>query len=107
MVSGQNLNLVQAYLNDMMALERRLEAVVDHLIPTVAIQPQVADALGRYQRTVRAHCAALDARAQVIESQMPASATIVAIPTPPATVPPEHAVSQALHTLYTALNHAA
>jgi membrane-associated protease RseP (regulator of RpoE activity) len=107
MISGQNLNPVQAYLNDMIALERQLEVVVDHLVPAVAIQPQVADAFGRYQRTVRAHRAALDARADVIGHQMLAPATLVAIPTTPATFPPEHVVSQALHTLYTALNHAA
>ena len=107
MLSGQKLNPVQLYLSDMMALERQLEALIDHLVPAVAIQPQVSDAFGRYQRTVRAHRAALDARAQVVGGQMPdALATIAAIPTPPTTVPPEYAVSQALHTLYTTFNHA-
>src|ERR1700694_4651189 len=99
MVSGQKLNPVQLYLSDMMALERQLEALVDHLVPAVSTQPQVADAFGRYQLTVRAHRAALDARAQVIGSQMPdALAAVVAIPTPPATVSPEYTVRQALHT---------
>jgi membrane-associated protease RseP (regulator of RpoE activity) len=107
MVSGQNLNPVQSCLRDLMALEGQLETVVDRLVPAVAIHPQVADAFGRYQRTVRAHRAAFDARADVIARQMPVPATIVAIPTTPATFPPEHVVSQALHTLYTALNHAA
>ena len=108
MVSAQNLNPVQLCLGDMMALERQLEALVDHLVPAVAIQPQMADACSRHLRTVRAHRAALDARAQVIGSQMPdALTTIVPIPTPPATGSPEYAVRQALHTLYTAFNHAA
>ncbi len=106
MVSGQNKNPVQPYFNDMMALERQLEAVVGHLLPAVATQPQVADAFSRYQRMVRAHRAALDARAQVLGSQMPdASATIAPMPTPSATVQSEHAISQALHALYTAFNH--
>jgi PDZ domain len=108
MLRGQELIPVQLYLSDMMALERQLEALVDHLVPAVSTQPQVADAFGRYQLTVRGHRAALDARAQVIGSQMPdALAAIVAIPTPPATVSPEYTVPQALHTLYTAFNHAA
>ena len=108
MVDSQKPNPVQLYLGDMLALERQLEALVDLLVPVVAILPQVADAFGRYQRKVRAHRTALEARTQVIGSQMPgALAAIVAIPAPPATVPPEYAVPQALHTLYTAFNHAA
>lgn len=107
MVSGQNLNPVQSYLGDLMALERQLEAVVDHLVPAVAGQPRVAGAFDGYRHTVRAHRVALDARAQLIGSQMPDEPkTIAPIPTPPATVPPDHAMSQALHTLYTAFNHA-
>ena len=47
MVSGQKLNPVQLYLSDMMALERQLEALIDHLVPAVAIQPQVSDAFSR------------------------------------------------------------
>lgn len=108
MVSNQHPNPVQWYLSDMIALESQLEAVVDHLVPAVAAQPEVATALDRYKRTVRAHRAALDARAQVIGSTIPdAPVAIMAIPMPLAVDQPEHALSQALHTLYTAFNHAA
>jgi membrane-associated protease RseP (regulator of RpoE activity) len=107
MASPQNLTPVQSDLSDMMALERQLEALIDHVRPAVAIWPQVADAFDRYQRTVRAHRTALHARAHVIGSQMvEAPKVVVGIPRPPAILPPEHAVSQALLVLYTAFNHA-
>jgi len=106
MAGGPNKWAVQAYFNDMLALEGQMEAVIGHLLPAVASQPQVADAFSRYQGMVGAHLAALEARARVLGSQMSvATGTIVAFPTPPATVQPEQAVSQALHALYTAFNH--
>jgi hypothetical protein len=108
MDSYQDPNPVQTYLSDMMALERQLEGVVDHLGPFAAVQPKAAAALDRYQGMVRAHRAALDERAQVIGGQIPdRPAAILAIPTPLAAILPEHAVSQVLHTLYAGFNHVA
>lgn len=110
--SGLSRNELQQLMGDMVTVERQMAGLLERQLQEVVAHPKVAEAVGRFQRMVRSHREALEARLDSIggkESSFPTS--IAPAPYPAAAeVPHERsaqAVSRALHTLYAAFNHAA
>ncbi len=105
-------NELKQLLDDMVTVERQMEWLLDRQLQEVAAHPKVAETVGRFHRMVRAQREALEARRQSIGEKEFSFPTSI-VPTPflaAAEARSEgsaQAVSRALHTLYTAVNHAA
>lgn len=112
MGSGASRNELQQLLGDMVTVERQMERLLERQLHEVAAHPKVAEAVGRFHQMVRSQRGALEARLESIEGKESSSLTRIAPAPYPAAAEVQHegsaqAVSRALHTLYTAFNHAA
>lgn len=112
MGSGASRNELQQLLGDMVTVERQMERLLERQLHEVAAHPKVAEAVGRFHQMVRSQRQPLEARLESIEGKESSSLTRIA-PAPYSAAAEVHhegsaqAVSRALHTLYTAFNHAA
>jgi hypothetical protein len=112
MSSGPSRNELQQLLGDMVTVERHMERLLERQLLEVAANRNVAEAVGRFHQMVRSQREALEQRLESIEGKESSFPTRIA-PAPYAVAQEAHhegsaqAVSRALHTLYTAFNHAA
>lgn len=109
MVPDLGRNELQQFLGDMVAMERQLDGLLGRQLQEAAPYPRVAEAIGRFHRMVRNQRQALEARLQTVGGEEVTSPTRIAAVPFPAGAHHEGAYKQstALHTLYTAFNHAA
>jgi C-terminal processing protease CtpA/Prc len=110
MVTDLNGNELQQFLGDLVAMERQLDGYIGRQLQEVAWHPKVAEAIKRFHQMVRSQREALEARRQTVGGKQAASPTRIApVPFPEDTRHEENdkVASAALHTLYTAFNHAA
>jgi C-terminal processing protease CtpA/Prc len=103
---------LQQFLGDMVAIERQLDGYFGGQLQEGARHPKVAEAIERFHHMVRSQREALEARLQTVGGQKVTSPTrIAAVPLPLAAdrrhEESDRAASAALHTLYSAFNHAA
>ena len=112
MSSGPSRNELQQLMGDMVTVERHMERLLERQLPEVAANRNVAEAVGRFHQMVRSQREALEQRLESIEGKESSFPTRIA-PAPYAVAQEVYhegsaqAVSTALHTLYTAFNHAA
>lgn len=112
MLTDLDRNELQQFLGDMVAMERLLDGYLGRQLQDVARHTKVAEAIERFHRMVRSQRGALEARLQTVGGKEVTSPTrIAAVPLPVAAdmrhEESDRVASTALHTLYTAFNHAA
>ena len=112
MPTDLNRNELQQFLGDMVAIERQLDGYLGRQLREIGRDPKVSAAIERFYQLVRSQREALEARFQAIGGQgVDAPARIAAVPLPLAMDMRQEeggrSASAALHTLYSAFNHAA
>lgn len=112
MPTDLNRNELQQFLGDMVAIERQLDGYLGRQLREIGRDPKVSEAIERFYHLVRSQREALEARFQAIGGQGVAAPTRIAAVLLPLAMDMRQeesgrSASGALHTLYSAFNHAA
>lgn len=112
MASNPNRDKLLEYIGDMVALEQQIEKTLGQRMEDAERHPIAVRVIARFRDMARAQLEALRKRLETLGGPEHGSPkTMAALPFAPAVgLPPKEqpgSVSRALHTLYTAFNHAA